>query len=135
MNPAGGFDKNFVQLCLSRHPAPNRPPLAKETLELRLLEVLLINKENSSQFTCGMLCRWLEECLRSGRYDSESHEDHGDDGCGVTQTGCVCANHNMTAPLLPSVTSLTPHARDGSPGPDACCVIEQNSNVAIAIAP
>ncbi|KAJ3608677.1 hypothetical protein NHX12_023208, partial [Muraenolepis orangiensis] len=133
------FDKNFVQLCLSRHPAPDQPPLAKEILELRLVEVLLINNENSSQFTCGVLCRWLEECLRGGRHGGESQEDHRDDGCGVTQTGCVCPNHNMAAvppaiPLLPA----TPHdaaTGEGSPGPDACCVTEQNSNVAIAIAP
>ncbi|KAJ3609510.1 hypothetical protein NHX12_024031 [Muraenolepis orangiensis] len=131
------FNKNFVQLCLSRHPAPEQPPLAKETLELRLVEVLLINKENSSRFTCGVLCRWLEECLRGGgRHGGEGREDRGDDGCGVTQTGCVCPNHNMAAvapaaiPLLPA----TPHAGDGSPGPEVC-VTEQNSNVAIAIAP
>ncbi|KAJ3581980.1 hypothetical protein NHX12_016020, partial [Muraenolepis orangiensis] len=133
------FDKNFVQLCLSRHPAPDQPPLAKETLELRLVEVLLINKENSSQFTCGVLCRWLEECLRGGRHGKEGHEDHGNDGCGMTQTGCICPNHNMVAPppavLLLPATPQDAAARESSPGPDACCITEQNSNVAIAIAP
>ncbi|KAJ3608865.1 hypothetical protein NHX12_023395, partial [Muraenolepis orangiensis] len=134
------LDKNFVQLCLSRHPAPDQPPLAKETLELRLVEVLLINKENSSQFTCSVLCRWLEECLRGGHHSGESHEDHGDDGCGVTQTGCVCPNPNMAAvppavPWLPATPHAAATAGDGSPGPDACCVTEQNSNVAIAIVP
>ncbi|KAJ3609586.1 hypothetical protein NHX12_024106 [Muraenolepis orangiensis] len=126
------FNKNFVQLCLSRHPEPDQPPLVKETLELRLVEVLLINNQNSSRFTCGVLCRWLEECL---------HEDSGDEGCSAFQAGCICPNHNMAPPPLPAIPSLPamPHAtaatRDGSSWPDACCVTEQNSNVAIAIAP
>ncbi|KAJ3609578.1 hypothetical protein NHX12_024098, partial [Muraenolepis orangiensis] len=132
------FDKNFVQLCLSRQPAPDQPPLAKETLELRLVEVLLINNDNSSQFTCGVLCRWLGECLRGGLHGGESSEDRRDDGCGVTQTGCVCLKHNMVAvpPAVPFLPA-TPHddaAGDGSSRPDACCVTQQNSNLAIAIA-
>ncbi|KAG7261449.1 hypothetical protein CRUP_024125 [Coryphaenoides rupestris] len=136
------FDKNFVQLCLTRHPAPNESHVTKETLELRLVEVLLINNENSSQFTCGVLCRWFEECLRSGRHGDSGggggdHDGDGGDGCGMTQTGCICPNHNIAAapaavPLLPA----TPHAAsNGSLVPDDCCVTEMHSNDAIAIAP
>uniref|UniRef100_A0AAZ3PZM7 Adhesion G protein-coupled receptor B2 n=1 Tax=Oncorhynchus tshawytscha TaxID=74940 RepID=A0AAZ3PZM7_ONCTS len=101
------FDKNFVQLCLSRLPTADEPPVTKETLELRLVEVLLINNENSSQFTCGVLCRWFEECLRNGRHGEADVADG--DGCRVTQTGCVCPNNNVVmaqpVPLLPA----TPH--------------------------
>uniref|UniRef100_A0A8C7PTR8 Adhesion G protein-coupled receptor B2 n=1 Tax=Oncorhynchus mykiss TaxID=8022 RepID=A0A8C7PTR8_ONCMY len=109
------FDKNFVELCLSRLPSPDEPPVTKETLELRLVEVLLINNENSSQFTCGVLCRWFEECLRNGRHGDGDAADG--DGCRVTQTGCVCPNNNVVmaqpVPLLPS----TPH-NNGSLLPD-----------------
>ncbi|NWR57211.1 AGRB2 protein, partial [Bucorvus abyssinicus] len=47
------FDKNFA--------APRL--LAPQALEFRFVEVLLINNNNSSQFTCSVLCRWLEESL------------------------------------------------------------------------
>uniref|UniRef100_A0AAZ3RGF8 Adhesion G protein-coupled receptor B2 n=1 Tax=Oncorhynchus tshawytscha TaxID=74940 RepID=A0AAZ3RGF8_ONCTS len=111
------FDKNFVELCLSRLPSPDEPPVTKETLELRLVEVLLINNENSSQFTCGVLCRWFEECLRNGRHGDGDAADG--DGCRVTQTGCVCPNNNVVmaqpVPLLPS----TPH-NNGSLLPEDC---------------
>uniref|UniRef100_A0A673ZE43 Adhesion G protein-coupled receptor B2 n=1 Tax=Salmo trutta TaxID=8032 RepID=A0A673ZE43_SALTR len=111
------FDKNFVELCLSRLPSPDEPPVTKETLELRLVEVLLINNENSSQFTCGVLCRWFEECLRNGRHGDGDTADG--DGCRVTQTGCVCPNNNVVVaqpvPLLPS----TPH-NNGSLLPEDC---------------
>uniref|UniRef100_A0A8C7CR76 Adhesion G protein-coupled receptor B2 n=1 Tax=Oncorhynchus kisutch TaxID=8019 RepID=A0A8C7CR76_ONCKI len=111
------FDKNFVELCLSRLPSPDEPPVTKETLELRLVEVLLINNENSSQFTCGVLCRWFEECLRNGRHGDSDAADG--DGCRVTQTGCVCPNNNVVmaqpVPLLPS----TPH-NNGSLLPEDC---------------
>lgn len=127
------FDKNFVQLCLTRHPAADEPQVAKELLELRLVEVLLINNENSSQFTCGVLCRWFEECLRTGHNGDQEVSDG--DGCGMTQTGCICPNHNILAapiPLLPE----TPHSfSNGSLVPDDCCVTELHSNDAIAIAP
>ncbi|XP_045565810.1 adhesion G protein-coupled receptor B2 isoform X3 [Salmo salar] len=126
------FDKNFVELCLSRLPSPDEPPVSKETLELRLVEVLLINNENSSQFTCGVLCRWFEECLRNGRHGDGDTADG--DGCRVTQTGCVCPNNNVVVaqpvPLLPS----TPH-NNGSLLPEDCCVTELHHNNAIAIAP
>uniref|UniRef100_A0A665WT11 Adhesion G protein-coupled receptor B2 n=1 Tax=Echeneis naucrates TaxID=173247 RepID=A0A665WT11_ECHNA len=127
------FDKNFVQLCLTRHPAADEPQVPKEVLELRLVEVLLINNENSSQFTCGMLCRWFEECLRTGHNGDEELLDG--DGCGMTQTGCICPNHNIMAPPVPLLPE-TPHSfNNGSLVPDDCCVTELHSNDAIAIAP
>ncbi|XP_055749067.1 adhesion G protein-coupled receptor B2-like [Salvelinus fontinalis] len=126
------FDKNFVQLCLSRLPTAGEPPVTKETLELRLVEVLLINNENSSQFTCGVLCRWFEECLRNGHH-GEADVANGD-GCRVTQTGCVCPNNNVVVaqpvPLLPA----TPHS-NRSLLPENCCVTELHHNNVIAIAP
>ncbi|XP_030645395.1 adhesion G protein-coupled receptor B2 [Chanos chanos] len=132
------FDKNFVQLCLTTHP-PFDPEvsdegveartISAETLNFRLVEVLLINNENSSQFTCSILCRWFEECLRSGR-DTE--------GCSITQTGCVCPNAGPPVPLLPA----TPHNGSLYPGssvllapPDDCCVTQLHSKNAIAVAP
>uniref|UniRef100_A0A3Q1H7N3 Adhesion G protein-coupled receptor B2 n=1 Tax=Anabas testudineus TaxID=64144 RepID=A0A3Q1H7N3_ANATE len=127
------FDKNFVQLCLTRHPAANEPQVTKELLELRLVEVLLINNENSSQFTCGVLCRWFEECLRTGHNGDQEVSDG--DGCGMTQTGCICPNHNILAPPIPLLPE-TPHSfSNGSLVPDDCCVTELHSNDAIAIAP
>ncbi|NXA50287.1 AGRB2 protein, partial [Nothocercus julius] len=55
------FDKNFVQLCLAAEPAAAPRLLAPQALEFRFVEVLLINNNNSSQFTCSVLCRWLED--------------------------------------------------------------------------
>uniref|UniRef100_A0A8C4HLP6 Adhesion G protein-coupled receptor B2 n=1 Tax=Dicentrarchus labrax TaxID=13489 RepID=A0A8C4HLP6_DICLA len=127
------FDKNFVQLCLTRHPSADEPQVTKELLELRLVEVLLINNENSSQFTCGVLCRWFEECLRTGHNGDQEVSDG--DGCGMTQTGCICPNHNIMAPPIPLLPE-TPHSfSNGSLVPDDCCVTELHSNEAIAIAP
>ncbi|XP_069033094.1 adhesion G protein-coupled receptor B2 isoform X4 [Embiotoca jacksoni] len=127
------FDKNFVQLCLTRHPAADEPQVTKELLELRLVEVLLINNENSSQFTCGVLCRWFEECLRTDHHGDQDVSDG--DGCGMTQTGCICPNHNIMAPPIPLLPE-TPHSSsNGSQVPDDCCVTELHSNDAIAIAP
>ncbi|XP_037549582.1 adhesion G protein-coupled receptor B2 [Nematolebias whitei] len=127
------FDKNFVQLCLTRHPAADEPQVTKELLEQRLVEVLLINNENSSQFTCGVLCRWFEECLRT-EHNGDWEVSDGD-GCGMTQTGCICPNHNIMAPPIPLLPE-TPHSfSNGSLVPDDCCVTELHSNDAIAIAP
>ncbi|KAM8767744.1 adhesion G protein-coupled receptor B2 isoform 8-T9 [Acanthopagrus schlegelii] len=127
------FDKNFVQLCLTRHPPADEHQVTKELLELRLVEVLLINNENSSQFTCGVLCRWFEECLRTGHNGGQEVSDG--DGCGMTQTGCICPNHNIMAPPIPLLPE-TPHSfSNGSQVPDDCCVTELHSNDAIAIAP
>lgn len=127
------FDKNFVQVCLTRHPAPEEPQVTKELLELRLVEVLLINNENSSQFTCGVLCRWFEECLRTGHYGDREESDR--DGCGMTQTGCICPNHNIMAPAV-ALLPATPHSSsNGSLPPDDCCVTELHPNEVVAIAP
>lgn len=127
------FDKNFIQLCLARHPAADESQVSEELLELRLVEVLLINNENSSQFTCGMLCRWFEECLRTGHNRDPEVSDV--DGCGMTQTGCICPNHNIMAPPVPLLPE-TPHGfSNASLDPDHCCVTELHSNDAIAIAP
>ncbi|MGH0157117.1 UNVERIFIED_CONTAM: hypothetical protein FKN15_032940 [Acipenser sinensis] len=120
------FDKNFVQLCLTREPE-DVPFLAEETLEFHLVEVLLINNENSSQFTCGILCRWFEECLRSNR-----KSEH----CGITQTGCICPE------VLPAPPSLSATRQNESvsnvilPPPSSdCCVTELHSTNANNIAP
>ncbi|XP_053717354.1 adhesion G protein-coupled receptor B2 isoform X19 [Synchiropus splendidus] len=127
------FDKNFVQVCLTQYPAATEPQLTKELLEIRLVEVLLINNENSSQFTCGVLCRWFEECLRTA--DHRDADVSNSDGCGMTQTGCICPNHNIMAAPVPLIPE-TPHSfSNGSMFPDDCCVTELHSNDAIAIAP
>uniref|UniRef100_A0A9J7X552 Adhesion G protein-coupled receptor B2 n=1 Tax=Cyprinus carpio carpio TaxID=630221 RepID=A0A9J7X552_CYPCA len=113
------FDKNFVQLCLTTHPnkdgdngdgmSEGQAPLSAETLDFRLVEVLLINNENSSQFTCGVLCRWFEECLHVGSgWETES--------CSITQTGCVCPNTAPPVSLLP--TAPHNHSLDPSAKPD-----------------
>ncbi|XP_066530078.1 adhesion G protein-coupled receptor B2 isoform X6 [Hoplias malabaricus] len=138
------FDKNFVQLCLSAHsnqdsevgderPEDAKVPLSTETLDFRLVEVLLINNENSSQFTCGVLCRWFEECLRSGWGSGRDSV-----GCSITQTGCVCPNAGPPVPLLPATPhnrSLDPSSSVLLPPTDDCCVTQLHSKNAIAIAP
>ncbi|XP_037391219.1 adhesion G protein-coupled receptor B2 isoform X4 [Pygocentrus nattereri] len=138
------FDKNFVQLCLTAHPGREseegdersteaKVPLSTETLDFRLVEVLLINNENSSQFTCGVLCRWFEECLRSGWGSGRDSV-----GCSITQTGCVCPNAGPPVPLLPATPhnrSLDPSSSVLLPPPDDCCVTQLHSKNAIAIAP
>nr|XP_055076552.1 adhesion G protein-coupled receptor B2 isoform X4 [Misgurnus anguillicaudatus] len=133
------FDKNFVQLCLTAHPSAENnsqdeqgaTPLSAETLDFRLVEVLLINNENSSQFTCGVLCRWFEECLHVGSgWEAES--------CSITQTGCVCPNTAPPVSLLPTTPhnhSLDPDASVLQPPPDDCCVTQLHSKTGIAIAP
>uniref|UniRef100_A0A8B9EA36 Adhesion G protein-coupled receptor B2 n=1 Tax=Anser cygnoides TaxID=8845 RepID=A0A8B9EA36_ANSCY len=73
------FDKNFVQLCLAAEPEAAPRLLAPQALEFRFVEVLLINNNNSSQFTCSVLCRWLEECLQVP----------GTRRCGLTHAGCT----------------------------------------------
>ncbi|XP_025899280.1 adhesion G protein-coupled receptor B2 [Nothoprocta perdicaria] len=74
------FDKNFVQLCLAAEPAAAPRLLAPQALEFRFVEVLLINNNNSSQFTCSVLCRWLEECLQAP----------GARRCALAHGGCSC---------------------------------------------
>ncbi|XP_057388752.1 adhesion G protein-coupled receptor B2 isoform X11 [Balaenoptera acutorostrata] len=81
------FDKNFVQLCLSAEPSEAPRLLAPAALAFRFVEVLLINNNNSSQFTCGVLCRWSEECGRAaGR------------ACGFAQPGCSCPGETGASP-------------------------------------
>ncbi|XP_066573331.1 brain-specific angiogenesis inhibitor 2 isoform X2 [Amia ocellicauda] len=120
------FDKNFVQVCLTAEPQAVQS-LPEEALEFHLVEVLLINNENSSHFTCGVLCRWFEECLRSSRASER---------CGITQTGCICPDVSPPMPLLPvmpqndtvSNVILSPPSSD-------CCVTQLHSKNAIAVAP
>lgn len=110
-----------------------RPLVGLETLDFRLVEVLLINNENSSRFTCGVLCRWFEECvLMSGRQP--------EDGCSITQTGCVCPNAGP--PATDTLPPEPPHNYTHYPvsnvlltPPDDCCVTQTHPNNAIAIAP
>ncbi|XP_053087498.1 adhesion G protein-coupled receptor B2 isoform X8 [Pangasianodon hypophthalmus] len=130
------FDKNFVQLCLAAEIKQDsdevKGPLSAETLDFRLVEVLLINNENSSQFTCGVLCRWFEECLRSG-------SGRESEGCGITQTGCVCPNAGPPVPILPATPhnhSLDPSASVLLPPTDDCCVTQLHGKNGISnIAP
>ncbi|XP_033694890.1 adhesion G protein-coupled receptor B2 isoform X11 [Tursiops truncatus] len=108
------FDKNFVQLCLSAEPSEAPRLLAPAALAFRFVEVLLINNNNSSQFTCGVLCRWSEECGRAaGR------------ACGFAQPGCSCpgetgASPATTTPPGPSAAHTLSNALvPGGPAPPA----------------
>ncbi|CAH2222306.1 adhesion G -coupled receptor B2 [Pelobates cultripes] len=74
------FDKNFLRLCLSEQPLSIQL-LPDSVLSFRFVEVLLVNHDNSSQFACGVLCRWFEECLRARSWGVR---------CGLTQIGCTC---------------------------------------------
>ncbi|XP_075764626.1 adhesion G protein-coupled receptor B2 isoform X6 [Pelodiscus sinensis] len=113
------FDKNFVQLCLAAEPEAAPRLLAPEALEFRFVEVLLINNNNSSQFTCGVLCRWFEECLRLGA--------RGARPCGLTQAGCSCQAEAPPAPrpnqTLSNALPPAPPATSSS----QCCVTELHS--------
>ncbi|XP_028820582.1 adhesion G protein-coupled receptor B2 isoform X3 [Denticeps clupeoides] len=143
------FDKNFVQLCLTAESATDedeedgihgdlpdaatRKPLAVavEMMDFRLVEVLLINNENSSRFTCGVLCRWFEECVRVLGGESE-------EGCSITQTGCVCPNVGSAS--TDALSPDTPHNHTHVSSilltpPDDCCVTQTHPNNVIAIAP
>uniref|UniRef100_A0A670Y3T7 Adhesion G protein-coupled receptor B2 n=1 Tax=Pseudonaja textilis TaxID=8673 RepID=A0A670Y3T7_PSETE len=102
------FDKNFVQLCLAEEPEAASRLLPPEAVEFRFVEVLLINNNNSSQFTCSVLCRWLEDCLRLGASQP----------CSLSQTGCTC-QMPRTLPAPPVVNrtlsnALTPPATTSS---------------------
>uniref|UniRef100_A0A8B9F4F1 Adhesion G protein-coupled receptor B N-terminal domain-containing protein n=1 Tax=Amazona collaria TaxID=241587 RepID=A0A8B9F4F1_9PSIT len=113
------FDKNFVQLCLAAEPEAAPRLLAPQALEFRFVEVLLINNNNSSQFTCSVLCRWLEECLQAP----------GARRCGFTHAGCSCqaeppaaprhngTRHGPRAPAAPPATACCPtDLRSGDAG-------------------
>ncbi|XP_041089778.1 adhesion G protein-coupled receptor B2 isoform X3 [Polyodon spathula] len=120
------FDKNFVQLCLTGE-AEDVPFLAEETLEFHLVEILLINNENSSQFTCGILCRWFEECLRSNRKSEQ---------CGITQTGCICPEVLPPPPPLSAARQNESVSNVILPPPSSdCCVTEFHSTNAYDVAP
>uniref|UniRef100_A0A6I8P7K2 Adhesion G protein-coupled receptor B2 n=1 Tax=Ornithorhynchus anatinus TaxID=9258 RepID=A0A6I8P7K2_ORNAN len=90
------FDKNFVQLCLSAEPSEAPRLLAPAALQFRFVEVLLINNNNSSQFSCAVLCRWVEEC---GHLAAR--------GCALAQPGCSCQGEEEP-PQRPPPTTLTP---------------------------
>ncbi|XP_064381261.1 adhesion G protein-coupled receptor B2 isoform X2 [Dromaius novaehollandiae] len=106
------FDKNFVQLCLAAEPEAAPRLLAPQALEFRVVEVLLINNNNSSQFTCSVLCRWLEECLQAP----------GARRCALAHAGCSCQGggaprRNGTRPTPPPATAAGPR----------CCLPELHS--------
>ncbi|XP_026915619.1 adhesion G protein-coupled receptor B2 isoform X11 [Acinonyx jubatus] len=108
------FDKNFVQLCLSAEPSEAPRLLAPAALAFRFVEVLLINNNNSSQFTCGVLCRWSEECGRTaGR------------ACGFAQPGCSCPGEagagsaTTVPPGPPAAHTLSNALVPGGPAPPA----------------
>ncbi|KAM9369812.1 adhesion G protein-coupled receptor B2 [Phaethornis superciliosus] len=103
------FDKNFVQLCLAAEPEAAPRLLAPQALEFRFVEVLLINNNNSSQFTCSVLCRWLEECLQAP----------GARRCGFTHAGCSCQAETPPAPRHNS-TRHAPRTPTPLPTPDCC---------------
>ncbi|XP_038613900.1 LOW QUALITY PROTEIN: adhesion G protein-coupled receptor B2 [Tachyglossus aculeatus] len=90
------FDKNFVQLCLSAEPSEAPKLLAPAALQFRFVEVLLINNNNSSQFSCAVLCRWVEEC---GHLAAQ--------GCALAQPGCSCQGEEEP-PQRPPPTTLPP---------------------------
>ncbi|NXS72397.1 AGRB2 protein, partial [Pandion haliaetus] len=110
------FDKNFVQLCLAAEPEAAPRLLAPQALEFRFVEVLLINNNNSSQFTCSVLCRWLEECLQAP----------GARRCGFTHAGCSC---QAESPPAPRRNGTRHTARTSAPPPTAsdCCPTDLHS--------
>ncbi|NWT14307.1 AGRB2 protein, partial [Vireo altiloquus] len=97
------FDKNFVQLCLAAEPEAAPRLLAPQALEFRFVEVLLINNNNSSQFTCSVLCRWLEELERP---EARCY-------CGAGATGVTrCLRHpscHAAATVPPKPPGAAPH--------------------------
>ncbi|XP_075294102.1 adhesion G protein-coupled receptor B2 isoform X4 [Opisthocomus hoazin] len=110
------FDKNFVQLCLAAEPEAAPRLLAPQALEFRFVEVLLINNNNSSQFTCSVLCRWLEECLQAP----------GARRCGFTHAACSC---QAESPPVPRRNGTRHAARTPAPPPAAsdCCPTDLHS--------
>ncbi|KAL2076381.1 hypothetical protein ACEWY4_028022 [Coilia grayii] len=115
------------------------PLVATETLDFRLVEVLLINNENSSRFTCGVLCRWVRGVRARGV--RPRGRGRGGEGCSITQTGCVCPNA-APPPATDTLPPDPPHNHTHHPvsnvlltPPDDCCVTQTHPNNAIAIAP
>eukprot|EP00076_Gallus_gallus_P033284 XP_024998822.1 adhesion G protein-coupled receptor B2 isoform X4 [Gallus gallus] len=105
------FDKNFVQLCLAAEPEAAPRLLAPQALEFRFVEVLLINNNNSSQFTCSVLCRWLEECLQAP----------GARRCGLTHAGCSCQAESPPAPRHNGTRHPTTHTPPPPPAATPHC--------------
>uniref|UniRef100_A0A493TFN6 Adhesion G protein-coupled receptor B N-terminal domain-containing protein n=1 Tax=Anas platyrhynchos platyrhynchos TaxID=8840 RepID=A0A493TFN6_ANAPP len=99
------FDKNFVQLCLAAEPEAAPRLLAPQALEFRFVEVLLINNNNSSQFTCSVLCRWLEECLQAP----------GTRRCGLTHAGCSCQAESPPGTAPQRLRARRPHPNPAAP--------------------
>uniref|UniRef100_UPI00398EC2B4 adhesion G protein-coupled receptor B2-like isoform X3 n=1 Tax=Pristiophorus japonicus TaxID=55135 RepID=UPI00398EC2B4 len=91
------FDKDFVQFCLTSESVLNKR-LGKNAMEFQLLEVILLNNENSSQFGCGILCHWFESCLSK----RNRHEP-----CGINYSGCACPdvheNESDSSTVLPFI--------------------------------
>ncbi|XP_033375508.1 adhesion G protein-coupled receptor B2 [Parus major] len=110
------FDKNFVQLCLAAEPEAAPRLLEPQALEFRFVEVLLINNNNSSQFTCSVLCRWLEECLQAP----------GARRCGFTHAGCSCQAETPPAPRRNGTRPPAPVPTPVPAAPD-CCPTELHS--------
>ncbi|XP_064491481.1 adhesion G protein-coupled receptor B2 isoform X5 [Pseudopipra pipra] len=110
------FDKNFVQLCLAAEPEAAPRLLAPQALEFRFVEVLLINNNNSSQFTCSVLCRWLEECLQAP----------GARRCGFTHAGCSCQAETPPAPRR-NGTRHAARAPTPPPADPDCCPTDLHS--------
>ncbi|XP_027557154.1 adhesion G protein-coupled receptor B2 isoform X4 [Neopelma chrysocephalum] len=110
------FDKNFVQLCLAAEPEAAPRLLAPQALEFRFVEVLLINNNNSSQFTCSVLCRWLEECLQAP----------GARRCGFTHAGCSCQAESPPAPRR-NGTRHAARAPTPPPADPDCCPTDLHS--------
>ncbi|XP_066191192.1 adhesion G protein-coupled receptor B2 isoform X3 [Sylvia atricapilla] len=110
------FDKNFVQLCLAAEPEAAPRLLEPQALEFRFVEVLLINNNNSSQFTCSVLCRWLEECLQAP----------GARRCGFTHAGCSCQAESPPAPRRNGTRPPAPAPTPAPSDPD-CCPTELHS--------
>ncbi|XP_072358296.1 adhesion G protein-coupled receptor B2-like isoform X5 [Scyliorhinus torazame] len=91
------FDKDFVQFCLTSESVLNEH-LGKNAMEFQLLEVILLNNENSSQFGCGILCHWFQSCLNN----KNLYEP-----CGINYSGCACPdmheNESDSSTTLPFI--------------------------------
>ncbi|XP_038657789.1 adhesion G protein-coupled receptor B2 isoform X7 [Scyliorhinus canicula] len=91
------FDKDFVQFCLTSESVLNEH-LGKNAMEFQVLEVILLNNENSSQFGCGILCHWFQSCLNN----KNLYEP-----CGINYSGCACPdmheNESDSSTTLPFI--------------------------------
>lgn len=103
------FDKNFLRICLSQQPLSIQL-LPDSILSFRFVEVLLVNHDNSSQFACGVLCRWFEECLRVRDWGAR---------CGLTQTGCTCPETTAHGRNDTASNSIVPAGHNSD-----CCVTQ-----------